>query len=122
MVCSIFCSSSTRTVEDQSDSWKVISLSLSPLLRFQSAPLHNNLALALAREEDLIMKIERIFFTLNINLDVNFHGNVAFTAVSGDSDHVSSYMRSRNDISRPDLEVEYLSETEIFISSNDRLG
>ncbi|CAI9294606.1 unnamed protein product [Lactuca saligna] len=52
-------------------------------------------------------------------IDVNLHENVVLTAVSGVSDHVSSFICSINDDSRPDLKVECLSETEIFMSSND---
>ncbi|CAH1450393.1 unnamed protein product [Lactuca virosa] len=52
-------------------------------------------------------------------IDVNFHENVVLTAVSGVSDHVSSFMCSIIDDSRPDLKSECLSETEIFTFSND---
>ncbi|CAI9294605.1 unnamed protein product [Lactuca saligna] len=52
-------------------------------------------------------------------IDVNFHENVVLTAVSGVSDHVSSFMCSIIDNSRPDLKTECLSETEIFMFSND---
>lgn len=52
-------------------------------------------------------------------IDENFHENVVLTAVSGVSDHVSSFMCSIIDDSRPDLKAECLSETEIFMFSND---
>ncbi|KAI3753164.1 hypothetical protein L2E82_25210 [Cichorium intybus] len=53
------------------------------------------------------------------NLDVNFRENVYLTAVSGDSDYVSSFTCSIHDDSRPLLKAECLSETEIYMSSND---
>ncbi|KAI3809833.1 hypothetical protein L1987_19433 [Smallanthus sonchifolius] len=53
------------------------------------------------------------------DVDVNFHENVASTAVSG-TDHVSSsVMHSKNDDSISDLKAEFYSGTDIFISSND---
>ncbi|KAI3753161.1 hypothetical protein L2E82_25207 [Cichorium intybus] len=53
------------------------------------------------------------------DLDVNLNENVVLTAVSGTSDHISSFRCSINDDSRPDLKVECLSETETFISNDD---
>lgn len=53
------------------------------------------------------------------DIDVNFQENVVLTAVSGASDHVSSFICSMKDVSRPDLQAECLSEAEIFMSSND---
>lgn len=55
------------------------------------------------------------------DLDVNFQENVVSTAVSATSDHASSFMCFRNDNSRPDLksQAECISETEVFMSSND---
>ncbi|KAI3769864.1 hypothetical protein L6452_00978 [Arctium lappa] len=53
------------------------------------------------------------------DLDVNFQENVVSTAVSATSDHASTFMCFRNDDSRPDLKAECISETEVFMSSND---
>ncbi|KVI10761.1 cyclin-dependent kinase inhibitor 7-like [Cynara cardunculus var. scolymus] len=53
--------------------------------------------------------------------DVNLQENIVSTAVSGTSDHASPFMCFRNDDSRPDLksQAECISETEVFMSSND---
>ncbi|KAL7592036.1 cyclin-dependent kinase inhibitor 7 [Lactuca sativa] len=58
-------------------------------------------------------------FQSRSEIGFNFHENVVLTAESGVSDHVSSFICSINDDSRPDLKAECLSETEIFMSSND---